>query len=106
MSAPSFQEAVRAQPANLLEAAAALREALAATELSPLREGTVVFSGIGASWHALLPAVRRMRSAVAAGESPILRPNSAKEIRASFCRMDSSLCPTSSNRPSESLAIS
>ena len=63
MSAPSFSEGVRAQGANLREAAEGLRAALGETDLAPLREGTVVLCGIGASWHALLPAVRRLRGA-------------------------------------------
>jgi glutamine---fructose-6-phosphate transaminase (isomerizing) len=63
MSAPGFSEGVHAQPENLREAAGELRASLAATDLGRLREGTLVFSGIGASWHALLPAVRRLRRA-------------------------------------------
>jgi glutamine---fructose-6-phosphate transaminase (isomerizing) len=59
----SFLEGVLAQPENLHEAGAGMREALAATDLEPLRTGTVVFCGIGASWHALLPAVRALRRA-------------------------------------------
>src|SRR6185437_1008814 len=62
MSAPSYRDGMLAQPANLLDAATPLRDALAATDLGALREGTIVFSGIGASWHALLPAVRHLRS--------------------------------------------
>jgi glucosamine--fructose-6-phosphate aminotransferase (isomerizing) len=57
----SFHEGVLAQPENLRESAGLLRGALADTDLAPLREGTIVFSGIGASWHALLPAVRMLR---------------------------------------------
>jgi glucosamine--fructose-6-phosphate aminotransferase (isomerizing) len=63
MSKPGFADGVEAQPANLAEAAAGLREALSARDLAPLREGTVVFSGIGASWHALEPSVRRLQAA-------------------------------------------
>ncbi len=62
-SPPSFSEGVQAQPENLRESAAGLRAALAQTDLTRLQEGTVVLSGIGASWHALLPAVRRLRRA-------------------------------------------
>lgn len=58
-----FHEGVEAQPRNLLDAAESMRAALTATDLEPLREGTVVFCGIGASWHALLPAVRALRRA-------------------------------------------
>jgi glutamine---fructose-6-phosphate transaminase (isomerizing) len=63
MSAPGFGEGVGGQPQNLLESATALRDALGQIDLSRLREGTIVFSGIGASWHALLPAVRRLQHA-------------------------------------------
>ncbi len=59
----SFREGVEAQPENLRAGAQLAREALAALDLRPLRSGTVVFSGIGASWHALLPAVRALRAA-------------------------------------------
>jgi glucosamine--fructose-6-phosphate aminotransferase (isomerizing) len=59
----AFEAGVRAQPANLRAAAQAMREALGYVDLRPLREGTLVFSGIGASWHALVPAVRALRAA-------------------------------------------
>jgi glutamine---fructose-6-phosphate transaminase (isomerizing) len=62
MSAP-FRTGIYAQPQNLIEAASALRARLSETDLAPLRAGTIVFSGIGASWHALLPAVRALRAA-------------------------------------------
>jgi glutamine---fructose-6-phosphate transaminase (isomerizing) len=58
----SFGEALRAQPSNLEAAARAVRERLAELDLAPLG-GTVVFSGIGASWHGLVPAVRTLRAA-------------------------------------------
>jgi glucosamine--fructose-6-phosphate aminotransferase (isomerizing) len=57
-----FADGVAAQPDNLRAGAAALRERLAEVDPAPLR-GTVVFSGIGASWHALVPAVRALRAA-------------------------------------------
>jgi glutamine---fructose-6-phosphate transaminase (isomerizing) len=63
MSRPSFSEGVGAQPANLVEAGEEMLAALAHAELAPLRQGVVVFSGIGASWHALLPSVRWLRAA-------------------------------------------
>jgi glutamine---fructose-6-phosphate transaminase (isomerizing) len=59
----SFREGVLAQPENLRDAAAAMHEALDEADLAPLKEGTVVLCGIGASWHALLPAVRALRRA-------------------------------------------
>jgi glucosamine--fructose-6-phosphate aminotransferase (isomerizing) len=52
---PSFAEGVAAQPENLRAA----RERFCPVEL----EGTVVFSGIGASWYALMPAVRSLQAA-------------------------------------------
>jgi glutamine---fructose-6-phosphate transaminase (isomerizing) len=58
----SFREALRAQPENLEAAARAMRERLGDVDLAPLG-GTVVFSGIGASRHALVPAVRGLRAA-------------------------------------------
>jgi glutamine---fructose-6-phosphate transaminase (isomerizing) len=59
----TFREGVFAQPENLRGAAAAMRDALAEVNLARLREGTLVLSGIGASWHALVPAVRTLRAA-------------------------------------------
>jgi glucosamine--fructose-6-phosphate aminotransferase (isomerizing) len=58
----TFREGVLAQPENLRGAAAAMRDALAGVDLAPLRSGTLVLSGIGASWHALIPAVRALRA--------------------------------------------
>lgn len=59
----AFREGIDTQPENLAAGAEAVREALAGVDLAPLREGTIVFSGIGASWYALLPAVRELRRA-------------------------------------------
>ncbi len=61
MSVP-FRAGIEAQPQNLNDGASTLRARLAEVDLTPLREGTIVFSGIGASWHALLPSVRRLRA--------------------------------------------
>jgi glucosamine--fructose-6-phosphate aminotransferase (isomerizing) len=55
----SFSEGVAAQPDNLRSA----RKRFLAAELAPLPAGTVVFSGIGASWHALAGAVRALQAA-------------------------------------------
>jgi glucosamine--fructose-6-phosphate aminotransferase (isomerizing) len=63
MTATSFREGVEAQPENLRVGAELARQALAELDLRPLRSGTVVFSGIGASWYALLPTVRALRAA-------------------------------------------
>jgi glutamine---fructose-6-phosphate transaminase (isomerizing) len=58
-----FREAIFAQAENLGDAARAARGALEAADLGPLRRGVVVLTGIGASWHALVPAVRALRQA-------------------------------------------
>lgn len=58
-----FREAVLAQPANLEAAAGAFRDAVAEADLARLRSGTLVLSGIGASAHALIPAVQALRAA-------------------------------------------
>jgi glutamine---fructose-6-phosphate transaminase (isomerizing) len=62
-AAPSFRENVLEQPENLERAALAAREALASLDLRPLREGVLIFSGIGASWHAMAPTVQALRAA-------------------------------------------
>lgn len=59
----SFRDAVLAQPQNLLDAGAAMRDALAQTDVEAISSGTLVLSGIGASGHALVPAVRTLRAA-------------------------------------------
>ena len=48
----TFREGVEAQPQNLEQGAELLQSALVNADLGPLRDGTIVFSGIGASWHA------------------------------------------------------
>jgi glutamine---fructose-6-phosphate transaminase (isomerizing) len=58
-----FREAIGRQPENLREAAAAFHDAIAEVDIDALCAGTLVFSGIGASAHALLPAVLALRSA-------------------------------------------
>src|SRR5436190_11768204 len=58
-----FRDAVLAQPQNLDAAANAAGEALAGHDLEPLRRGALVLTGMGASWHALAPAVRALRHA-------------------------------------------
>jgi glucosamine--fructose-6-phosphate aminotransferase (isomerizing) len=58
-----FREAVFGQAENLETAASAARDALAGSDLGPLRSGVVVLTGMGASWHALAPAVRALRRA-------------------------------------------
>ena len=59
----AWRDAVHRQPANLTAAAGAFVEAIAEVDLERLRGGTIVFAGIGASAHALIPAVLALRSA-------------------------------------------
>jgi glucosamine--fructose-6-phosphate aminotransferase (isomerizing) len=58
-----FRRAVLAQPENLQAAAAAFSEARVQVDIAALCEGTLVFTGIGASAHALIPAVLALRAA-------------------------------------------
>ncbi len=57
-----FRAAIEAQPHNLRAAAQAFDQAIAEVNLGALSEGTLVFAGIGASAHALIPAVRALRA--------------------------------------------
>ena len=74
MTTIDFRGAIFSQPENLAAAATAFREAAAAADLASLCEGTIVLSGIGASGHALIPAMLALRAAgrrafaVSAGE--------------------------------------
>jgi glucosamine--fructose-6-phosphate aminotransferase (isomerizing) len=63
MTMSTFRDALFAQPSNLEAAALAFDERLAHADLSALREGTIVLSGIGASASALIPAVQALRAA-------------------------------------------
>ena len=58
-----WREAVGRQPANLAAAAQAFHGAIAEVDLERLRRGTIVFAGIGASAHALVPSVLALRAA-------------------------------------------
>lgn len=58
-----WRDAVYRQPANLAAAAEAFADAIAELDLDTLRHGTIVFAGIGASSHALVPAVLALRAA-------------------------------------------
>jgi len=58
-----FREAVLSQPENLRAARESFAAAIAEVDLRPLRGGTIVFSGIGASGHALIPTVLALRAA-------------------------------------------
>lgn len=58
-----WRDAVYRQPANLAAAARAFADAIAELDLQTLRRGTIVFAGIGASSHALVPAVLALRAA-------------------------------------------
>lgn len=63
MSHPAFRDAIWEQPANLREAAASFRETVGGADMTPFERGTLVLSGIGASAHALIPAVLALRAA-------------------------------------------
>jgi glutamine---fructose-6-phosphate transaminase (isomerizing) len=58
-----WRDAVHRQPANLAAAAAAFADAIGSVDLQTLRRGTIVFAGIGASAHALIPSVLGLRAA-------------------------------------------
>ena len=58
-----FRDALFAQPENLHQAARACAQRIADADLAALRQGTIVLSGIGASAHALIPAVLALRAA-------------------------------------------
>jgi glutamine---fructose-6-phosphate transaminase (isomerizing) len=83
----AFREAIHAQPQNLEAASRAFRDAVAEVDVGALCEGTLVLSGIGASAHALIPAVLALRAAgrrafaVSAGE---LRDASAARLGDAF----------------------
>jgi glucosamine--fructose-6-phosphate aminotransferase (isomerizing) len=58
-----WRDAVHRQPANLAAAAAAFADAIGTVDLETLRRGTIVFAGIGASAHAVIPSVLALRAA-------------------------------------------
>ncbi len=58
-----FRRAIEAQPQNLQAAAQSFRDAVAEIDLAALGDGTLVFGGIGASAHAVIPAVLALRAA-------------------------------------------
>jgi glucosamine--fructose-6-phosphate aminotransferase (isomerizing) len=84
---PSFREAVFAQPQNLRAAGEAFQEAVAEVNIRALCHGTLVLSGIGASAHALIPAMLAFRAggrrafAVSAAE---LREPGARQLGDAF----------------------
>jgi glucosamine--fructose-6-phosphate aminotransferase (isomerizing) len=59
----SFAEGVRLQAQNLQAGLIDVRAALAATDLVGARTGTLILTGIGASWHALSPAIHTLHAA-------------------------------------------
>ncbi len=64
MSEPiDFRKAIFDQPENLRAGSQAFREAAAGVDLGSLCKGTIVLSGIGASGHALIPAMLALRAA-------------------------------------------
>lgn len=58
-----FDAAIRDQPRNLRAAREAFADAIDEIDLGTVGRGTIVFSGIGASAHALIPAVLALRAA-------------------------------------------
>jgi glutamine---fructose-6-phosphate transaminase (isomerizing) len=62
-AAVDFHAAILAQPSNLEAAAHAFEDAVSGFDFARLSSGTLVLSGIGASAHALIPAVRTLRAA-------------------------------------------
>lgn len=58
-----WRTAIDRQPGNLEAAAGAFEQAIAGVDVDTLRRGTIVFAGIGASAHALIPAVLALRAA-------------------------------------------
>jgi glucosamine--fructose-6-phosphate aminotransferase (isomerizing) len=58
-----FRKAIYSQPENLRAAREAFAEAINEIDLGALTGGTIVFSGIGASAHASIPAVVALRAA-------------------------------------------
>ena len=59
----AFRDALFKQPDNLETVGSAAREALRRADLEPLRSGVLILTGMGASWHALAPAVLALRRA-------------------------------------------
>ena len=58
-----FRTAIYSQPENLRAAREAFADAVSEVNLDALAGGTIVFSGIGASAHAVTPAVLALRAA-------------------------------------------
>jgi glutamine---fructose-6-phosphate transaminase (isomerizing) len=82
-----WRDAVYRQPANLAAAAEAFADAIAELDLQTLRHGTIVFAGIGASAHALIPAVLALRAAgrrAFALQATELDDSSARELADAF----------------------
>lgn len=85
-----WRDAVRKQPANLAAAAGAFADAIAELDLDMLRRGTIVFAGIGASAHALIPTVLTLRAAgrrafaLQATELAGIGPHPARELADAF----------------------
>jgi glutamine---fructose-6-phosphate transaminase (isomerizing) len=82
-----WRDAVQRQPANLAAAAAAFADTIGAVDLETLRRGTIVFAGIGASAHALIPSVLALRAAgrrAFALQATELDHSSARELADAF----------------------
>jgi glucosamine--fructose-6-phosphate aminotransferase (isomerizing) len=86
----AWREAVLKQPANLAAAADAFSDAIAELDLETMRRGTIVFAGIGASAHALIPSVLALRAAgrrafaLQATELAGIGPRPARELADAF----------------------
>jgi glucosamine--fructose-6-phosphate aminotransferase (isomerizing) len=85
-----WRDAVHRQPANLAAAAAAFADAIGTVDLETLRHGTIVFAGIGASAHAVIPSVLALRAAgrrafaLQATELAGIDPHPARELADAF----------------------
>lgn len=59
----TFREGIEAQPENLAAGAESFARAIGELDVAAIGAGSIVLSGIGASAHALIPAVRMLRAA-------------------------------------------
>jgi fructoselysine-6-P-deglycase FrlB-like protein len=75
-----FRNAIYSQPEALRAAGETVADALSEVDLAPLATGTIVFSGIGASAHALTPAVLTLRASGRRAFS--ISPGELRDVRA------------------------
>jgi hypothetical protein len=73
-----FAESILRQPANLRRSTGTFVEAMRATDLRPFRQGSLLFTCMGASLFAAMPAVRVLRAggrvALAVRATEVLEP--------------------------------